>query len=134
MTYTPLRKSRPKSTKAASWLTDYFKANPIKCISAWLTSAGLFIIFAYHSHIEYTSKFDMKSFASLVFLAAYTEFSVLIASSLLLFLPVGIIGMYVSSQEQNARKMTATIIAWFCFSWLAFLALCAFVFAATAYH
>lgn len=104
------------------WAADYFKKNPLRSVTAGLTTFGLTAIFAYHFHIEYAPNFDIKSLASTIFLAAFVGLCFFAACSVCIFYPVYFIGTYALSGEQAEAKIDHRIISAFILSGLAFLA------------
>jgi hypothetical protein len=115
--------------KIEHWVIDYFKKNPIISISASLTFIGMMSICAYHSHIEYSPAFDLKSLASIIFSSAYVGLSLFFACSFLIFVPAMLIGAwFIPPEEKDPRAVARRIVIFFFSAGFGFYGLCAFVF------
>jgi hypothetical protein len=115
------------------WGSEYFKKNPIRCVTASLTSLGMAAIFAYHFHIEYGPNFDIQSLASTIFYAAFVGLCLFATCSLVISFPAYFVGSYALSGEKEKSRLDDKIITSFILSGLAFLVFFAFIFLATEF-
>ena len=118
-----------KVEKIEHWVVDYFKKNPIISISASLTFIGLMSIYAYHTHIEYSPAFDLKSLASIIFSSAYVGLSLFVACSIVIFIPAIIIGAwFIPADGKDAQEVMRHLVGFFFIAGTGFYGLCLFIF------